>query len=107
MIQVPCELILQPLRKRKIGTTSRACFLDESDEETEPEPEVEPQHLSSQSSTPFHRDGATCNAAGTRTYREDTDRSEVCRTSQQECEDLSSEGAKAVADLKEASEEQR
>lgn len=100
MIHVPYKLVLQPLKKRKIGATSRACFLDESDEETEPE--VELQHLSSQSSTPLRQDSATTNAATT--YREETDRSEACRSSQQECEDLSSEGVKSAADLKEASE---
>jgi hypothetical protein len=90
---------LQALKKRKIGATSRACFLDESDEEIEPE--IEPQHLSllsSQTSTPIHQEGTTSCAA----TREDTDRSEVCRSSQQECEELSSEGVKA--DLKEGVE---
>ncbi len=93
--------ILQALKKRKIGTTSRAFFLDESDEETEPE--IEPQHLSllsSQTSSPLYQEATTPSA----TTREDTDRSDVSRSSQQECEELSSEGVKPVTDPKVALE---
>ena len=90
---------MQLLKKRKINTASRAYFLDGSDEETEPE--IEPQLLSllsSQTSTPLYQEGAISNAAP----REDTDQSEVCRSSQQEREELSSEGVKPVADIEEA-----
>ena len=81
------------MKTRRVSTASRVFFLDESDEETEPE--IEPQYLSLPSSQILHREGAASSAAA----KEDIDQSKVCRTSQQEGEELSSEGVKPIGGL--------
>ena len=95
---------MQP-SKKKTSSASRTNFLEESDEETEPE--VEPQHLNplpSQTRTPdssvLHQEGATSHVPS----RVDDDQDEVCKSSHRERKELSSEGIESVAEPEEVLE---